>query len=72
MKEAIIQYNDDPDADGNHMVISWKRLVRCKNCAYSLFKEGMQPGHIVCTKPFTEQWQATKPNDWYCADGLVE
>jgi hypothetical protein len=47
-------------------------LVRCKDCAYALFKEGaVQPGHIVCTKPFTERWQAVKPNDWFCADGKV-
>ena len=35
MKEAIIQYNDDPNADGNHMVISWRELVRCKDCKHS-------------------------------------
>lgn len=45
-------------------------IIRCKDCGYSLFKEGMvQPGYIVCTKPFTERWQAVKPNDWFCADG---
>ena len=44
--------------------------VRCKYCAYAIFKEGLvQPGHIVCTKPFTENWQSVKPNNWFCADG---
>lgn len=47
-----------------------QKLVRCKDCEYSLFKEGVvPPGHIVCTKPFTERWQAVKPDDWFCADG---
>ena len=43
--------------------------VRCKNCAYAFIKEGVvQQGHIVCTKPYTERWQVTKPDDWFCAD----
>ena len=43
--------------------------VRCKDCAYALFKEGLVPhGHIVCTKPFTERWQVVKPDDWFCGD----
>lgn len=47
-----------------------QEAVRCKNCAYALFKEGVvQHGHIVCTKPFTEHWQVVKPEDWFCADG---
>ena len=45
-------------------------IVRCKDCAYALFKEGLvRHGHIFCTKPFTERWQAVKPDDWFCADG---
>ncbi len=45
-------------------------IVRCKDCAYALFKEGVvEHGHIFCTKPFTERWQAVKPNNWFCADG---
>lgn len=46
-----------------------QEIVRCKDCAYALFKEGVQQGHIVCTKPFTERWQSIRPNNWYCADG---
>lgn len=68
MKEAVIQYNDTPS--GGHLAISWEPLVRCKDCAYAFFKEGLvQHGHIVCTKPYTERWQAVKPNNWFCADG---
>ena len=44
-------------------------IVKCKDCAYAIFKEGLvQPGHIVCTKPFTEHWQSVKPNNWFCAN----
>ena len=45
-----------------------KEPVRCKDCAYALYNESIQQGHIVCTKPFTERWQVAKQNDWYCAD----
>lgn len=45
-------------------------IVRCKDCAYAFFKEGLvKHGHIVCAKPYTECWQAIKPNNWFCADG---
>ena len=45
MKEAIIQYNDNPDTDGNHMVISWKELVRCKDCKhYDSFSQECRNG----------------------------
>ena len=45
-------------------------IVRCKDCAYAFFKEGLvKHGHIVCTKPYTERWQAIKQNNWFCADG---
>lgn len=46
--------------------------IRCIDCAYALYKEGVQPGHIVCTKPYTERWQVVKPNNWYCADGVIK
>ena len=50
--------------------ISSGELIRCKDCAYAIFREGLvQHGHIVCTKPFTERWQTEKPSDWFCADG---
>ena len=45
------------------------KVIRCKDCAYALFKEGVEPGHIVCTKPFSDHWQSVKPDDWFCADG---
>ena len=72
MKELIIKIDEEKmDIEGNAPLVDRpKELVRCKDCGYSLFKEGMvQPGYIVCTKPFTERWQAVKPNDWFCADG---
>ncbi len=48
-------------------------VVRCKDCAYALYKEGVvEHGHIVCTKPFTERWQAVKPDNWFCADGIAK
>ena len=55
MKEAIIQYNDDPNADGNHMIISWKKLIRCKDC-----KKRNQ--HHECEYGYHS-------DDWFCADG---
>ena len=59
MKEAIIQYNDNPDADGNHMVISWEPLVRCKDCKHGIGDENA----FVCGLK-----QLTAGMDWFCAD----
>ena len=59
MKEAIIQYNDNPDADGGHMVISWEPLVRCKDCKY------WTVGDIGTYCPYHHD---ARP-DWFCADG---
>ena len=50
--------------DANH-----GELIRCKDCAYAIYTERMKPGCVVCTRPFSEMWQVSKPNDWYCADG---
>lgn len=58
MKEAIIQYNDDPNADGNHMLISWKELVRCEDCKHN------DEGECI----IKAGWFPVKP-DWFCADG---
>ena len=58
MKEAIIQYNDNPDAGGIQMVISWKPLVRCKDCKYN------DDGECI----IKAGWFPVKP-DWFCADG---
>ena len=69
MKEIIIAYDENTEASPV-MGDLVGELVRCKDCEYALFKEGMVlPGNIVCTKPFTERWQAVKPDDWFCADG---
>lgn len=60
LEDAVYNSNKKHDDD----------IVRCKDCEYSLFKEGVvPPGHIVCTKPFTERWQVVKPDNWFCADG---
>ena len=65
MEEALCDPFTEFDVD-----ISSGELVRCKDCAYAIFKEGVvQHGHIVCTKPFTEKWQTEKPSDWFCDDG---
>ena len=58
MKEAIIQYNDDPDADGNHMVITWKELVRCKDCK-----------HYNHDKKWCQHIMSANGGGWVCADG---
>ncbi len=41
----------------NGLLKEQEAVVRCKDCAYALFKEGaVEQGHIFCTKPFTERW----------------
>ena len=68
MKEAIIQYNDDPDADGNHMVISWKKLVRCKDCKFYQKPEyGFTKGD--CT--YGSVWYQTE-EDGFCSKAKVK
>lgn len=65
MKEAIIQYNDDPNADGNHMVISWKELIRCKGCRYAA-------PDMACTHESEWGNEISRNRDnpyWFCADG---
>lgn len=59
MKEAIIQYNDNPDADGGHMVISLEPLVRCNDCKYH---GNIWPEYCVNLEQNTN-------DDFYCADG---
>ena len=54
MKEAIIQYNDLPS--GGHMAISWKPLVRCKDCVYWQDNNDGYP-HIAC------KWQEGETPD---------
>lgn len=66
MKEAIIQYNDDPDNDGNHMVISWNPLVRCNNCKYWRKLLLNKNGDGVC---HADNPIRVSNQDWFCADG---
>ena len=57
MKEAIIQYEDTPS--GGHFAISWKPLVRCKDCKKYNTDE--------CEIDKLEYSPAY--DDWFCADG---
>jgi hypothetical protein len=64
MEEAIIQYNDDPNADGDHMVISWKEIVRCKDCVFWQDNNDGYPHHDC-------KWREdeTPDPDDYCSAG---
>lgn len=53
MKEAIIQYEDTPS--GGHLAISWKPLVRCKDCKFAELCE--------------IAYRFGEKDDWFCADG---
>lgn len=66
MKEAIIQYNDDPDSTGGYMLISWKKLVRCKDCKHR------DPEDHKCDCGHDIQWQLPRADDWFCADGIAK
>jgi hypothetical protein len=68
MKEAIIQYNDDPNADGDHMVISWKEIVRCKDCIHRGKAEKCVLAAISEEKDFP-LFILDNRGDWFCADG---
>ena len=72
MKEYIIKVDEyKKDIDGG-MPLQDKphELVRCKDCKYAFFKDGLVVvGHIFCTKPGTERGEAVKTDVWYCADG---
>ena len=63
MKEAIIQYNDTPS--GGHMAISWKPLVRCKDCKWWHESE-TNKGYGDCGQA---NGITLKSSDWFCADG---
>ena len=56
MKEAIIQYEDTPS--GGHLAISWKPLVRCKDCK-----------HYNHEKKWCQHIMSANGGDWFCADG---
>ena len=57
VKEAIIQYNDTPS--GGHLAISWKPLIRCKDCKKRGFDDCPVNG-----------WMPNKADgDWFCSDG---
>lgn len=64
MKEAIIQYNDNPDADGGHLVISWKPLIRCKDCKHK--EESVSPSW----EAWCNRLHCGCDLDWFCADGV--
>lgn len=64
MKEAIIQYNDTPS--GGHLAISWKPLVRCKDCV----KKGNS--YLCRFDRDLEEYGSHRTeadDDWFCADG---
>ena len=71
MKEAIIQYNDTPS--GGCMAISWKPLIRCKDCKHFEIKDhwadfGGVPILATSDCPTCNKWAdgcMTKP-DGYC------
>ena len=69
MKEAIIQYNDTPS--GGHLAISWKPLIRCKDCRWGEpTKNAYGEDRIICGNDDTYvDRYITVPADWYCADG---
>lgn len=67
MREAIIQYNDDPDFDGGHMLISWKELVRCKDCMYG--KIHGNDVECIAHEEVGYDPEPWHPLNWYCADG---
>ena len=62
MKEAIIQYNDIPSV--GHLAISWKPLVRCKDCQHQDDLRYEVGGKFVCRKG--HGWNT---DDFFCADG---
>ena len=59
MKEAIIQYNDTPSS--GHLAISWKPLVRGKDCKWYSEKG-------FCKHPNGGAGNV-RPDNWFCADG---
>ena len=63
MKEAIIQYNDTPS--GGHLAISWKPLIRCKDCKDACI---CSDDWVICTH-IDSNGNDKHPVDWFCADG---
>lgn len=68
MKEAIIQYEDTPS--GGHLAISWKPLVRCKDCKHGEpCKNGFGEDAIECfDSDICLEVRCRRP-DWFCANG---
>lgn len=65
-----VKVNSDPPKPITFEDLGYVQVVRCKDCRFAYYEEGIvQEGHIFCTKPGTESWQAVKPDDWFCADG---
>ena len=68
MREAIIQYNDDPDSTDEHMLICWKELVRCKDCKHRGKTEKCLLAAISEEKE-CPLFILDNRGDWFCADG---
>ena len=80
MKEAIIQYNEDPNNNDNHMVISWKPIVRCQDCKHrpkepnwktyeSGFDLEFPEGSKCPCRCSGDEWYSWYPeDDWFCAN----
>lgn len=59
MKEAIIQYNEDPDGVCKHIVINWREFIRCKDCK-----------HYNPDKKWCQHLMIAKGGGWFCGDGV--
>ena len=70
MKEWIVEFpSPNPETWFEDGKIK-RELVRCIDCKYAFFKEGLVAvGRVFCTKPGTERGQAVKTDVWFCADG---
>ena len=72
MKEAIIQYNDTPS--GGHLAISWKPLVRCKDCRWGDLSKNIKGKEMIfCYNGDTgiEDGYLHEP-EWFCAEGIAK
>ena len=66
MKEAIIQYEDTPS--GGHLAISWKPLVRCKDCVHRGKSEKCVLAAVSEEKDYP-LFILDNRGEWFCADG---
>lgn len=68
MKEAIIQYNEEPGDCCTPMVISWKELVRCKDCKHRGDMHKCIVAFVASKQDFPVRFYDNDGN-WFCADG---